>query len=137
MVAGHEIPELDRKGLRHFGFVTGGIVAVLFGLLLPWLLGHSLPLWPWILFAVLAGLGLVQPDWLRPIYSGWMRFGLLASKVTTPLVLGIVFFLLISPMAFFRKLFGRDAMNRQFESAARSYRVESVRKSAKSLENPF
>lgn len=44
--AAHEIPELDRKGLRQFGLVTGGIVAGLFGLLFPWLLERALPLWP-------------------------------------------------------------------------------------------
>ena len=44
----HTIPELDRTGLREFGIVTGGIVAVLFGLLFPWLLERSFPLWPWV-----------------------------------------------------------------------------------------
>ena len=36
-MATHEIPELDREGLRQFGLTTGGIVAVLFGVVLPWL----------------------------------------------------------------------------------------------------
>ena len=41
MTAPHSIPELDRKGLREFGLVTGGIVAVLFGLFFPWLLERA------------------------------------------------------------------------------------------------
>jgi hypothetical protein len=40
----HVIPELDRKGLRDFGLVTGSIVAVLFGLFFPWLLERAWPL---------------------------------------------------------------------------------------------
>ena len=59
-MADHIIPELDRKGLREFGFVTGGIVAVLFGLFFPWLLGRTIPVWPWVLCAVLIIIGLIS-----------------------------------------------------------------------------
>ena len=41
------IPELDRRGLRSFGLTTGLMVAALFGLALPWLLEHQVPIWPW------------------------------------------------------------------------------------------
>jgi hypothetical protein len=133
----HVIPHLDRRGLRDFGLVTGATFAILFGLLFPWLLDRPWPIWPWFVLCVLGGLGLVLPETLRPVYAVWMRFGLLASKVTTPLVLGIAFFLVISPMAMFRKLFGRDAMRRRFDPKTPSYRVPSERRPAKDLEKPF
>ena len=131
------IPELDRKGLRSFGLTTGAIVAGLFGLFFPWLLELRWPLWPWIIFLVLASMALLVPLWLRPIYRGWMRFGLLLSKITTPLILGIVFFLVIAPMGLLRRLVGGDKMARQFSDQSSSYRVNSERRSAKSLERPF
>jgi Saxitoxin biosynthesis operon protein SxtJ len=133
----HVIPDLDRHGLRRFGLVTGAIVAVLFGLAFPWLLGRAWPWWPWALFAILGGLGLAVPEWLGPIYKGWMRFGLLASRVTTPLILGIVFFLVVSPMALVKRVTGRDAMARNFDKDAPTYRVVSTRKPAEDLERPF
>ena len=44
--------------LRRFGLTVGGVGAVLFGLLFPWLFDTpTWPLWPWILFGTLAGLG--------------------------------------------------------------------------------
>ena len=44
-----EIPELDPKGLRQFGLILGGILAVVFGLLLPWKWEwNALPNWYWI-----------------------------------------------------------------------------------------
>ena len=49
----HEIPKLDKKGLRDFGLLTGVIFVALFGLLLPWLRGHGLPRWPWGVSATL------------------------------------------------------------------------------------
>ena len=131
------IPELDAGGLRSFGLTTGAIFAGLFGLLFPWVFDRNLPLWPWILFAVLALWALIAPSTLRVVYRGWMRLGLLISRVTTPLVLGIVFYLLIAPVGLVRRLFGRDPMARAFDPDASSYRVESEKYSKENLENPY
>jgi hypothetical protein len=132
----HEIKELDRKGLREFGLTTGGIVAVLFGLFFPWLLERPIPRWPWVIAGVLAAWGLLAPMSLRPVYKGWMRFGILLSKVTTPLIMGIVFFLVVTPMGLVRRATGNDSLGRRFEKTA-SYRVPSPKPPAKNLEKPF
>ncbi len=131
------IPELDRKGLRKFGLTTGVAVVILFGLFFPWLLELTWPAWPWLVAAVFWSLALFNPPWLRRIYRGWMRFGLLASRVTTPLVLGIVFFAMISPMAVVRRFFGRDPMQRALEPDRKSYRVQSAKNPRERLERPF
>ncbi len=133
----HTIPELDRAGLRQFGLVTGGIVAALFGLFFPWLLETGIPIWPWVAGGVLAVWALTAPNSLKPIYRLWMRFGLLLSRVTTPLILGIVFFLVFLPVALIMKLLGRDPMARSFDAKARSYRVPSRKAPRENLERPF
>ncbi len=136
MVTEQLIPELDHQGLRRFGLATGAIVVVLFGLFFPWLLDRAWPLWPWIILAVLGGLAVVAPLALEPVYRGWMRFGLLASRITTPLILGIIFFLLISPIALFRRALGFNDMRRPFDEGVASYRIQS-RSEPGSLERPF
>ena len=133
----HEIVIPDRKGLRDFGIVTGIIVAVLFGLFFPWLLERPIPTWPWVIAGILALWGVAAPDSLAPVYRYWMKFGLMLSKITTPLVLGIVFFLLFFPMALVMKLIGRDPMHRKLEADARSYRKASHRAARESVERPF
>ena len=65
--ASHRIPELDRKGLREFALVTGGVLVGLFGLVLPWLFNLGWPTWPWILAGILVALGLVAPMALQPV----------------------------------------------------------------------
>ncbi|WKZ11742.1 MAG: SxtJ family membrane protein [Gammaproteobacteria bacterium] len=132
----HDIKELDRKGLREFGLTTGGIVAVLFGLFFPWLLERPIPRWPWVIAGILVAWGLAAPASLRPVYRGWMKFGLLLSKVTTPLIMGIVFFLVVTPMGLVRRLAGKDSLARHFDSAA-SYRVPSHKAPVSNLEKPF
>jgi hypothetical protein len=137
MTVVHMIPELDRKGLREFGLVTGAAVVTLFGLFFPWMLELDWPAWPWAIAAPLWALALIHPPWLRRIYRAWMRFGLLASRVTTPLILGIVFFVMISPMAMVRRLMGKDPMQRTLDPNQDSYRVQSTRSPKEKLERPF
>ena len=52
MSSAPDLPELDALGLRTFALTVGGIFAVLFGLMLPWLLDGGFPVWPWIIFDV-------------------------------------------------------------------------------------
>jgi len=137
MAIDHKIPELDRKGLRDFGLTTGAAVVLIFGLFFPWLLELDWPVWPWIIAAVLWSLALVQPLWLRRIYRTWMRFGLLASRVMTPLVLGIVFFGMIAPIALVWRLLGKDPMRRAFDPDRESYRVKSIKSPREKQERPF
>ena len=58
-----EIP--DKKGLREFGLITGGLFVGLFGLLFPWLFSFALPVWPWVIAGVLWGLALLIPQHLK------------------------------------------------------------------------
>ena len=131
-----EIPVLDRSGLRHFGLTTGAIVAGLFGIILPYLFGFSWPLWPWIIFAILATWGIIAPTTLAPVYHGWMRFGLLLSKITTPIILTLLFVITILPGALIMRLFGKDPMRRSFEQVE-SYRVITKQPSIDNLEKPY
>ena len=131
------IPELDRKGLREFGLSTGVAVVAIFGLLVPWIFDLGWPVWPWVIAALLWTPAVISPPSLRWIYRGWMRFGLLASRVMTPLVLGIVFFVMISPMAIVTRLKGKDPMQRTLDRNQKSYRVLSKKSPKEKLERPF
>lgn len=136
-MAEHVIPELDRAGLRNFGLSTGAMIAFLFGLFFPWVFEVRIPVWPWVLFAILAVMGLAVPDMLRPVYKGWMKFAQVLSKIMTPLVLGIVFYGLVLPMGLIMRVFGNDPMNRDFSQDAESYRVKSQRAERDGIERPF
>lgn len=63
-------------------------------------------------FAGLGGLlvaaGLLMPGRMGPIHRAWMGFALAISKVTTPIFMGIVFFLVIMPVGLVMRLLGRN-----------------------------
>ncbi len=132
----NEIPELDKSGLRRFGLTTGAIVAGLFGIVFPYLLDVSWPLWPWLIFAVLAGWALIAPSSLRRVYYGWMRFGMLLGKITTPIIMTLLFLITILPGALLLRLFRKDPMRRSFDDST-SYRVKTKQPSVQNLEKPY
>ena len=131
-----EIPALDRKGLRNFALLAGGILAPLFGLLYPWMLERPLPLWPWFFGGLVAIWGIVAPTTLRPIYRTWMRFGILMGRLTTPLLMGLVFFVAVTPTGVVRRLFGKDPLRRELNDAE-TYRLPSKKAPIKNLKRPF
>jgi hypothetical protein len=137
LISDAKIPTLDRAGLRNFGLVTGGMFVALFGLLFPWLLSFSYPVWPWIILAVLGGTGLVLPNLLKPVHYWWMRFAVLLSRITTPIILGILYFLMITPMGLVMRMFGKDPMKRAFVDDDKTYRSESIARESVDLEKPF
>ena len=53
---------------------------------------------------------LVAPTVLRPLNKAWFQLGLVMAKIVNPVVMGVLFFLLISPVAMLTRLFGRDVL---------------------------
>jgi len=65
----------------------------------------------WFTSGVIMGLVAVfAPTLLTPLNKIWMKLGEIMGKIVNPLVLGIIFFVLISPVALFTRLFGRDEL---------------------------
>ena len=137
MTGGHDIPELDTAGLRRFGLSTGAIVAVLFGLAIPLLFGLGYPRWPWIVAFVLTAWALAAPASLKNVYYYWMRFGLLLNIIVSPIVLGIVFFLVVTPMGLVMRMFRKDPMKQIVKSEEKTCRVQSISRDPSHLEKPY
>ena len=132
----NEIPDLDAGGLRSFGITTGAIFAGLFGLLFPYLLGRPFPIWPWGVFLVLGIWALLAPASLGPVYRGWMRIGLLLGKVTTPIIMTLLFVVAIFPMSILLRIFGKDPMKSGFDQSD-TYRENSKTPSISNMEKPY
>jgi amino acid transporter len=134
-----KLPEpqaVDRKGLRQFGLTTGAIFAVLFGVAFPWLFDHPLPIWPWIIAAVLVLLAAALPNTLGPVYKGWITVGYVLGWLNTRVVLALLFYVLLLPAGLIMRLFGTDPMERRFNTV-KSYRVQSHHHRKEQFERPF
>ena len=81
--------------------------------------------YPWLiaLAALTAAVTVMRDQWLEPLNRAWMRFGALLNRIVSPLVLGLIFFVVFTPVGMVMRLAGRDAMSRRFEPGRRSYWV--------------
>ena len=53
---------------------------------------------------------LYKPQILKPLNKLWFQFGMLLSRIISPIVLGIIFFIILSPVAMLTRAFGRDIL---------------------------
>ena len=93
---------------RSFGivfFVFFFIVSVY-----PILKGGELRTWSLVLSLIFLLLGIVNSRFLTPLNLVWMKFGELLGKIVSPIVLGFIFFLVITPICLFMKLIGKDLL---------------------------
>jgi hypothetical protein len=98
---------LSPKEGRKFGFTVG--IAFLVLTAISWWRGHEIA--PYVLGgagALLVLAGALVPGRLGPIQRGWMGLAHAISKVTTPIFLGIVYFVIIMPVGLLMRLMGRN-----------------------------
>jgi hypothetical protein len=102
---------LTRTEGRKFGRTVGGAFLVLGGLL--WWRAHTeVALLAGVLGATLALGGLALPAHLGPIYRAWMVLALAISKVTTPLIMGLIYFFVLTPTGLVARLLGHRSLVR-------------------------
>jgi len=126
-----------RQALRKFGFVMGGMVGLIFGLLFPWLWSLRWPSWPWVLVAVFWVTATVSPLALGGIYTFWMRFAEVLGWVNTRIILGLVFVGVFSPLGLTMRLFGRDTLQKRWDPRLKTYRTGTVPRKPEHMERQF
>jgi hypothetical protein len=95
---------------RKFGLTVGGAFLVLASLLHFWRHRETAGAIIGVLGAVLVLAALVVPAHLGPVQRAWMGLAHAISKVTTPIFMGIVFFVVITPIGLVMRLFGRRSL---------------------------
>jgi hypothetical protein len=72
----------------------------------------------------MATVTLWREQWLTPLNRAWMKLGELLGRVVSPIVLGLVFYGVFTPVALVMRLAGRDAMHRRWDRDAPTYWVD-------------
>lgn len=104
---------------RAFGLVFAAVFALIG--LWPLLGNGSIRLWALAIAALILGLALLLPRALAPANRAWHRLGLLMHRVMTPLVMSVIFFVTVTPMAVLMRLLGKDPLRLRREPEAQSY----------------
>jgi hypothetical protein len=100
---------------RRFGLSVGGVFLAL-GALLAWRNHPTIGTILGVPGALLVLGGLVVPQWLGPVERGWMRFAAVAGAFNARIILGLAYYLVISPVGVVMRLFGRDPLDRRLRT---------------------
>ena len=118
---------------RSFGIVFF-IVFLLF-VLYPLLDNKNPRIWSLILSVIFLFLGIINSKILDPLNILWFKFGILLGKIISPIIMGIIFFIVVTPIGFAMRIIGKDLLNLKFNKG-KSYWVEKTGPKSK-MKNQF
>jgi hypothetical protein len=104
--------ELRLPSNRSFGWTFAALFTLLGAFAHPWMLP---------LAAAVAGITLTRAHWLTPFNRAWMKLGAAMHAAVSPVVMGVMFFGVFTPMGWAMRRCGWDAMKRAWDPQAKSY----------------
>jgi hypothetical protein len=116
-------PDVTPKQLRSFGFMVGGIFAII-GLWPMLWRGEEVRVWAMVVAGLLLLPAAVYPQSLRWPYRGWMAVGQVLGWVNTRIILGVIFYGLFTPMGVIMRWAGRDQLRLKHDPQAETYRID-------------
>jgi hypothetical protein len=129
-------PAASLKPLRSFGFLVGGVFAIL-GVWPRVVHGASWRLWALALALLLVVPAAIAPRTLAPIHRVWMRVGHVLGFINTRLILGAAFYLVFTPIGTVMRWSGRDPLGRRFDRAATTYRIPRTPRPGEHMRRQF
>jgi len=116
----------DNNNIKIGSNKSFGLVFFIFFLIVsfyPLLNGEDIRKWSLVFSVIFLVLGLTNSKILNPLNKLWFNFGIFLGKIMSPLIMGIIFFLVVTPIGMLMRLFGKDILNLKFNSKA-SYWIE-------------
>ena len=75
---------------------------------------ESVRVWPMIISLLFLILGIINSKFLTPLKKGWIKLGEILGKFIAPIVMGFIYFVVITPIGILLRLFGKDLLNIKF-----------------------
>ena len=111
--------EIKISSNKSFGLVFFVIFIII--ALWPLLNDGNIRVWSIIVSIIFLILGLLNSKILTPFNKLWMRLGTLLGIIVSPIVMGVVYFGIITPIGLIMKLFGKDVLNLKLDKNKKTY----------------
>ena len=118
---------------KSFGIVF--FVVFLIISLYPLLNNESIRIWSLVISIIFLILGILDSKILSPLNKIWFKFGIFLGKIISPIVMGVIFFLVVTPTGFIMRLLGKDVLNLKY-SDHKSYWIAKTGPKSK-MKNQF
>ena len=106
---------------RSFGIVF--FIVFLLIALYPLTYNEEIRIWSIIISLIFLILGLLNSKILAPLNKLWFKFGIFLGKIISPIIMGIIFFLVVTPIGLIMRIFGKDVLNLKYNKN-KSYWIE-------------
>ena len=107
---------------RNFGLVF--FIIFLIVSLWPLIYEEPIRIWSVIISLVFLILGLMNSKMLTPLNLLWFKFGIILGTIVAPIVMGVVFFLVVTPIGLIMKIMGKDLLNKKYDKKKRTYWIK-------------
>ena len=101
----------------------------------PLINGNNIRIWPIPIAVIFLLLGVLNSKLLLPLNKSWFKFGLLLGSIVSPIIMGLIFFLIVTPTGLILKLFRKDVLNLKYNKS-KTYWLEKD-KNKSSMKNQF
>ena len=118
---------------RSFGIVF--FVVFLLIALYPLINNDEIKLWSLTISIIFLILGYLKSKILTPLNKLWFKFGIFLGKIISPIIMGIIFFFVVTPIGIIMRLLKKDVLNLKFNKS-RSYWIEKIGPKSK-MKNQF
>ena len=118
---------------RSFGIVF--FIVFLLIALYPLIHSEEIKFWSIIISLIFLVLGLLNSKILAPLNKLWFKFGIFLGKIISPLIMGIIFFLVVTPIGILMRLLGKDLLNLKYDKN-KSYWIDKTGPKSK-MKNQF
>ena len=118
---------------RSFGIIF--FIVFLLIAIYPLINNEELRIWSLIIAIIFLILGLLKSKILTPLNKLWFKFGLFLGKIVSPMIMGMIFFLVVTPIAFLMRIIGKDLLNLKFNKN-KTYWIEKKGPKSK-MKNQF
>lgn len=115
----HGNVEIKGSSDRSFGLVFTAVFVIVG--LLPLLGDGQIRIWALIVAALILAISFIRPTLLAPLNLIWFKFGMLLGKVMTPIVMGLLYFVTITPIGLMMRAVGKDPLRTKLEPEAETY----------------
>ena len=118
---------------RSFGIVF--CIVFLIIAFYPIINGETARIWSIIVSLIFLLLGLINSKLLTPLNKVWFKLGLFVGKIISPIIMGIIFFLVVTPIGILMRILNKDLINLKFNNN-KSYWIEKTDPKSK-MKNQF
>ena len=108
-IENHKIPSNKNFGIVFF-------LVFFFIALYPLFFEEGIRIWSLLISLIFLVLGLINSKILTPLNRIWFKFGIILGKIISPIIMGIIFFLVVTPIGLIMRMLGKDLLNLKYNT---------------------